>query len=337
MEQHLKFRLPFGDIALDDFYLDDLQSRITDLCLHSPDRPTKVAACECLHAMTISLIGNHAFTMENRDTEKTTLVNLIRKLMPKLLELACDPEPVTKQIIEPLVLQMIRWYAQKAAKLSAESTAMLDCIMDGLVSERNPVVRDFCARCAREFLEFSLKERRSGEISVSTAVLLDRIISFSGHSSSAKRFGAALAFNQCYRIFREDWVTVDIYGICLIVAFTKSLALSHRDNQGSGSGKMVESSLDHMGRIVEKYAKKMDKVSERRKNPVELLESTLTALVDWLVLQVTLTARQSALSKVLLLVRSEHYYPCLIQASSAGQQSHSLVAVKKLSRAILSL
>ena len=96
-----------------------------------------------------------------------------------------------------------------------------------------------------------------------------------GHSSAAKRFGAALAFNSCYRLFREDAVLVDMFTINLTVTFVKSLAWSHMDIPGFGSDKLTQTCLDHLARIVEKYEKDLKKVSTRRVKTPELKEPRL--------------------------------------------------------------
>ncbi|XP_055346029.1 DNA-dependent protein kinase catalytic subunit-like isoform X2 [Paramacrobiotus metropolitanus] len=284
MEKHMNFKFPFSDVILSNFFLDDLLPRVIDLAMHCPDRRTKVAACEALHAMTVTLVGNHAFMPDDRRS-KSTLLNLIQKLMPKLLELACDAEPIAKQIFEPLLLQIIHWYSRKSAMATKESAAVLECVMEGLISERNPVVRDFSARCAQEYLEWSLKDTRPGEMSVATRSLLEKIISFASHSSAAKRFGAGLAFSRCYRIFRENPMSVDIFTIDLVVTFTKSLAIAHRDNAGMGTEKLMESCLEHLEKIVGKYVKKLQKPTTHRRRPADLEEATVEHLIKWLFLQ----------------------------------------------------
>ncbi|OWA49909.1 DNA-dependent protein kinase catalytic subunit [Hypsibius exemplaris] len=292
MVQHLQFSVPFDDMMLKSFYLDVYLPRVTELCLHSPDRPTKVAACELLHAITIILVGTHSEVSADK-REKAILMDLINKLMPKILELACDVEPVTKQIFEPLSVQMVHWFSRTAQTASAEATAVLDCVMDGLVSEGNPTLRSFCARCLNEFLGWSGKNLPANSKAVPPAAtaLLERIVSYAGHSSCAKRFGAALAFSHCYKTFRENSAVVDVFTIDLIVTFTKSLALCHRDPPGFGSTKAVELCLLHLARIVEKYAKTLISTASRRRVPVELdegkleKEATLEKLTTWMLMQ----------------------------------------------------
>lgn len=113
---------------------------------------------------------------------------------------------------------------------------------------------------------------RDAPAPVASVSLFERIISFAGHSSAAKRFGAALAFNNCYRLFREDSVLVDMFTINLIVTFVKSLAWSHMDIPGFGADKLTASCLDHLARIVEKYGKDLNKTASRRTKIPELKE-----------------------------------------------------------------
>ena len=88
---------------------------------------------------------------------KESLMVLLQKLMPKILELACDVEPVTKQLFEPLIVEIIHHFSRHAQKTPVEAGVILDRLMDGLVTERNPTIRSFCARCVSEFLEWSAK------------------------------------------------------------------------------------------------------------------------------------------------------------------------------------
>ena len=154
---------------------------------YSPDRPTKVAACELLHAITIVLVGTHS-EMSAEKREKSTLMELIAKLMPKILELSCDVEPVARQIFEPLAFQMVRWFSRAAHKASGEASAVLDCVLEGLVSERNPALRNLCACCLKEFLVAATNQHgNQTTVPPAAASLLERMISYAGHSSSAKR------------------------------------------------------------------------------------------------------------------------------------------------------
>ncbi|GAU90192.1 DNA dependent Protein Kinase catalytic subunit [Ramazzottius varieornatus] len=295
MQKHLQFQVPFIDMILGNFYLDDFLPRLTELCLHDPDRSTKVAACELLHAVTVFLIGTHANTAAENSGKKS-LLTLLQKLMPKIIELACDVEPVTKQLFEPLIVEIIHHFSHHAQKIEGEVGVVLDCLMDGLVTERNPTIRSFCARCVSEFLQWSAKGSKVDPTKGSKAIgnspppvasvsLFERIISFAGHSRAAKRFGAALAFNNCYRLFRDDSVLVDMFTINLIVTFVKSLAWSHMDIPGFGADKLTASCLDHLARIVEKYGKDLNKTASRRTKIPELKEARLDFLVDWLLLQ----------------------------------------------------
>jgi DNA-dependent protein kinase catalytic subunit len=69
-----------------------------------------VAAGEVLHSIVLYIIGTHA----NRRADATpgTFKKIYEHLFPALIQLATDIETVTRQLFEPLMLQIIHWFTQ---------------------------------------------------------------------------------------------------------------------------------------------------------------------------------------------------------------------------------
>ena len=83
-------------------WLDAMLPRAASLALTSPDRPSKVAAAEFLHAATLLMVGHNARAAAPRGgdyaREPTKFHHIYRRLFPVVIELAVDPEPVTRTL-----------------------------------------------------------------------------------------------------------------------------------------------------------------------------------------------------------------------------------------------
>ena len=76
-------------------FSDTFLPRIIELATSSSDRQTKVAACELLHSLVLYMIGRGAQKPAGRAGKpKEPMDRLYAKIMPALLQLACDVEQV---------------------------------------------------------------------------------------------------------------------------------------------------------------------------------------------------------------------------------------------------
>ena len=48
-----------------------------------------------------------------------------------VIDLAVDPEPVTRQLFSALAFQLVRWFTQNQAREAAETVALLDALTAG--------------------------------------------------------------------------------------------------------------------------------------------------------------------------------------------------------------
>uniref|UniRef100_A0A671MAS8 DNA-dependent protein kinase catalytic subunit n=1 Tax=Sinocyclocheilus anshuiensis TaxID=1608454 RepID=A0A671MAS8_9TELE len=264
-EKRLSFAVPFKDMK-PVIYLDSFLPRVTELALSSSDRQTKVAACELLHSLVIYIVGKGAQMTED-DKSAPPMYNLHRKVFPVLLRLACDVDQVTRQLFEPLVMQLIHWFTNNRKFESQDTVAVLEALLDGIVDPLDSTFRDFSGTCIQEFVKWSIKQTTPKQQEKSPAnikSLFKRIYSLALHPNVFKRLGAALAFNSMYRQFREESSLVEQFVFEVLVVFVESLALAHFDEKSLGTVQQCCSSLDHLKRIIKHKADLLNKNSKRR-------------------------------------------------------------------------
>lgn len=264
-EKRLSFAVPFKDIK-PVIYLDSFLPRVTELALSSSDRQTKVAACELLHSLVIYMVGKGAQMTED-DKSAPPMYNLHRKVFPVLLRLACDVDQVTRQLFEPLVMQLIHWFTNNRKFESQDTVAVLEAILDGIVDPLDSTLRDFSGTCIQEFVKWSIKQttpKQQEKSPTNTKSLFKRIYSLALHPNVFKRLGAALAFNSMYRQFREESSLVEQFVFEVLVVFVESLALAHFDEKSLGTVQQCCNSLDHLMRIIKHKADSLNKNTKRR-------------------------------------------------------------------------
>ncbi|KAJ3611495.1 hypothetical protein NHX12_021510 [Muraenolepis orangiensis] len=267
-EKRLSFAVPFADMK-PVIYLDPFLPRVTELALSTSDRQTKVAACELLHSLVVYMIGKSA-QMADVAGSPPPMYNLHRKLFPVLLRLACDVDQVTRQLFEPLVMQLIHWFTNNNKFESQDTVAVLEAILDGLVDPLDSTLRDFCGRCVQEFVKWSVKQTSPEQQERSPAnikSLFKRIYSLALHPNSFKRLGAAMAFNSIYRQFREENALVEQFVFEVLVVFVESLALAHSDDRSVGTLQQCGSAIDHLKRIFQYKAAALNQHNANRRVP----------------------------------------------------------------------
>ncbi|KAK2522227.1 Prkdc [Columba guinea] len=158
--------------------------------------------------------------------------------LPRVTELALSASDrqtkVTRQLYEPLVMQLIHWFTNNKKFESQDTVVFLEAILSGIVDPVDSTLRDFCGQCVREFLKWSIKQttpRQQERSPVNTKSLFKRLYSLALHPSAFKRLGAALAFNSIYREFREENSLVEQFVFEALVVFLESLALTHTDEK----------------------------------------------------------------------------------------------------------
>nr|XP_025866823.1 DNA-dependent protein kinase catalytic subunit isoform X1 [Vulpes vulpes] len=265
-EKRLSFAVPFIEMK-PVIYLDVFLPRVTELALSASDRQTKVAACELLHSVVMFMLGK-ATQMPECGQGFPPMYQLYKRTFPVLLRLACDVDQVTRQLYEPLVMQLIHWFTNNKKFESHDTVALLETILDGIVDPVDSTLRDFCGRCIREFLKWSIKQttpQQQEKSPVNTKSLFKRLYSFALHPNAFKRLGASLAFNNIYREFREEESLVEQFVFEALVTYLESLALAHTDEKPLGTIRQCCDAIDHLSRIIEKKHVSLNKVKKRRR------------------------------------------------------------------------
>lgn len=157
----LPFTFSFTDLDI-NLALDPLLPRITQLAQHSPDRKTKVAACELLHAITVYLVGKSAMQTDSNNNTSSSFTTLYTKLFPCLIRLAVDLESIARSLFRPLFLQLIHWFTRNSQYENQDTISILNSCLDAVSSSNGPI-RDFGADCCVEFLKYSIKQTTAEE------------------------------------------------------------------------------------------------------------------------------------------------------------------------------
>ncbi|XP_041824461.1 DNA-dependent protein kinase catalytic subunit [Melanotaenia boesemani] len=268
LERRLSFAVPFSDMK-PVIYLDPFLPRISELALSTSDRQTKVAACELLHSLVVYMVGKSAQMAEGKN-KPPPMYKLHKRLFPVLLRLACDVDQVTRQLFEPLVMQLIHWFTNNKKFESQDTVAVLEAILDGVVDPTDSTLRDFCGRCMEEFVKWSIKQttpRQQEKSPTNMKSLFKRIYSLALHPGGFRRLGAALAFNNIYRQFREENSLVEQFVFEVLVIFVESLALAHSDERSMGTLQQCCSAIDHLKRIIKHKAPSLNQHSTNRRIP----------------------------------------------------------------------
>uniref|UniRef100_A0A2K6UN33 DNA-dependent protein kinase catalytic subunit n=1 Tax=Saimiri boliviensis boliviensis TaxID=39432 RepID=A0A2K6UN33_SAIBB len=264
-EKRLSFAVPFREMK-PVIFLDVFLPRVTELALTASDRQTKVAACELLHSMVMFMLGK-ATQMPEGGQGVPPMYQLYKRTFPVLLRLACDVDQVTRQLYEPLVMQLIHWFTNNKKFESQDTVALLEAILDGIVDSVDSTLRDFCGRCIQEFLKWSIKQttpQQQEKSPVNTKSLFKRLYSLALHPNAFKRLGASLAFNNIYREFREEESLVEQFVFEALVIYMESLALAHADEKCLGTIQQCCDAIDHLCRIIEKKHVSLNKAKKRR-------------------------------------------------------------------------
>ncbi|KAL1788740.1 DNA-dependent protein kinase catalytic subunit isoform X1 [Sigmodon hispidus] len=283
-EKRLSYAVPFREMK-PVLYLDVFLPRVTELALSASDRQTKVAACELLHSMVMFMLGRASQMPEGQGWPP--MYHLYKHTFPVLLQLACDVDQVTRQLYEPLVMQLIHWFTNNKKFESQDTVALLETILDGIVDPVDSTLRDFCGCCIREFLKWSIKQttpQQQEKSPVNSKSLFKRLYSLALHPNAFKRLGAALAFNHIYKEFREEESLVEQFVFEALVTYMESLALAHSDEKSLGTIQQCCDAIDHLRRIIEKKHVSLNKSKKRRlpRGFPRLTSLCLLDLVKWL-------------------------------------------------------
>ncbi|XP_050692200.1 DNA-dependent protein kinase catalytic subunit-like isoform X2 [Eriocheir sinensis] len=283
-QKHIRFALPFNQTKI-DIHLDDLLPRVVDLALNSSDRQTKVAASELLHSTIIVMIG--IGSQQQREVQEgDSMALLYHHIFKAMLQLACDPDQVTRQLFATLAFQTIHWFTNNTNYENPDTAVLLEAIMSGIVTANNPALRDISAQCLAEFVKWSRKQSRGRDsASLNIKSILKRIFSLCKHPSAFKRLGGCLAWNSIYREVREDATAVDIWALEILNHLMLALNLAQADDPALGTHEQTKQAILHMKRILVVKNELFWKNSSKRRTPVDFEGGTFEDVLVWLLKQ----------------------------------------------------
>lgn len=259
--------------------LDALLPRFCELACTSTERQKKMAACELVHAILLYVIGTNKNNGE-----------LWKKMCGCMLQLGCDGDVAVQQMFEPLVMQTMHYMSRRDQINNAGVETLLQCQMEALAHRTNSAVRDLAARSLREFLVWCIKQTtpeqmRGSPINIRT--LIEKIKLFSLDSMQEKRLAAALAFNNLYRVLREEDDIVCTYWMELFYVFCINLLMCEEYGEQNVHSQpdlgQVSSCLDHLVRVFRERKHIFNAAKPKRRVLVAAFDGDqLRHAVQWL-------------------------------------------------------
>lgn len=100
-EKRLKFAMPLANDQTVDVYFDSCLPRIIDLAQNSPEKKTRIHACELLHGLVLYMIGKSATMPQQASNSQqhesmAAFAKLYARLFPVIIRLATEIEQISR-------------------------------------------------------------------------------------------------------------------------------------------------------------------------------------------------------------------------------------------------
>ncbi|CRK91834.1 CLUMA_CG005456, isoform A [Clunio marinus] len=276
-----RIRLLCEDPLIPNIFLDNLIERVCQLALSSSERTTKIAACELLHGLVLYIMG------KNLDGAET--LPLWKEICKNLIVLATDQDQTVRQLFEPLLMQMMHYFAQPSQILSSLTTVIIEVLMEMISYKKSSGVQDLSARLLREFILWVNKTTNRNQRQASPIKLVDlffELRKMSIETNVSRRIGATLAFNNIYRIVREDEALIDVYWIYLLdtfaINFKNSEDFSVNLDDNSEQFEQITATMSHLTRVFVERSDIFHRASTERIRPNGFEGKTLIDVLKWL-------------------------------------------------------
>ncbi|XP_075235509.1 DNA-dependent protein kinase catalytic subunit-like [Lycorma delicatula] len=302
-------------------YLDTFASRIMELALTSSDRKTRAASYEALQAIFVIFLGQ---TTSKRVTLESA-VEFMKKLLPGLFQLACSTDSIAKQMFSQLLLETCHWYSSTHCLPDYQLSYVhefVKAIFNALTHTSDNSVRDFGAKCLREFISWAkeqLEENHLEKYRLKVESVIKTLNTYCLHPCQFKREGAALAFNSMYAILRRNANIVTVFWLEMLYCYTKSLTLSVNNKHG-------KEALTHICRVLVEKAELFNKENSSRRKPPEFEGTLLKDAVSWLLTQCS-SINADCQQKCMELVKS--IAPCVAGYGSIKEFLDSFINDRK--------
>ncbi|KXS19826.1 hypothetical protein M427DRAFT_41671 [Gonapodya prolifera JEL478] len=193
-DRKLIYTLPFPNMQVELTY-DEILPRVVKLAEESPARKTKIAAGELLHAMILHMVGTSAHSVKDATGESKIcelfqgrLTNYYQKIVPVMLRLAIDNDPVIRALFKPLTMGLIHWFTNNAKFESSDTMIMLNACVDAVSAQGQ--LREFGGECLAEFLAWSIRRTTQDSDVINAKSLFLRLYLLCKDPAPLKRLGA---------------------------------------------------------------------------------------------------------------------------------------------------
>ena len=275
----LGLRVGASSKSLTILSLDDLLPHVAHLAQHSPDRVTKVAACELVHAIAVLLVGKQAqahsgaggslHLAASASADPLGLGPIYRLLYPALLALAVDAEKVAGQLFRPLTAQIAHWIGHTAPPSAPDRVAFLEALFDGAADRGNGALREHCCMLIGTLVQWTVKDvvgsatpaAVASNIDIAVEDVLVRCYAALAHPNPWTRCGGASALaraaQQLIRVSDVDGhvtvtpLTVAVrHAVRAVRHCCESLSQSDSDPPGCGANSFARVASRRFSRIA---------------------------------------------------------------------------------------
>ena len=282
----VEFDIPFQSMNC-RITLDKMLPRIAILAESAPDRKTKIAACELLHAIFLLILGQHSFT-KSATAGESKFLPIWKKLFPVIMRLGVDMDKITRDLFRSLTLQTIRWLTQNAtSKTLGESAVVLQTCVDSCTSLQ-PSLRDFGSESIAELLKYSIKHSVTDLKAVHSSAfsILQRIFYLCQHSNGNFRLGGLIMWNKIYKIFREQEELVGEFSLEILYYLLYAVKMSSKDDYDSELTALSKKSIGHIIKIIKHEYHLFQTPNRDRHFPgLSEKEPVIDHIFEWLFLQ----------------------------------------------------
>lgn len=173
------------------------------------------------------MLGSSASDPSYRSTyataDKTSLSPLYERVLPVALSLAVSSDLVCRALFEKLMLQTTHWFSGLSQVPKADTTSLIDCLIQALSCTNETELREFSARLLSEYFHWSIKQTSGSEIKkggtdLPCDVLLERLLGLAVHPLPGHRRGVIGVLNKIYKYFREEKPLVERFLLRVIYA-----------------------------------------------------------------------------------------------------------------------
>ena len=162
-----------------------------------------------------------------------------------------DSDIAVQQMFEPLLIQIIHFLTQKSEIGYSAANILVDSLMDSISHRSNTNVRDLSARCIREFITWTIKQTTDHHNSpANIEIIIVKLKTYCQDSDPNRRIGAALAFNNIYRLLREEEVQIEKRWFDIFYSFNMNFAISEEFDSAAANLEQISASIDHLVRVL---------------------------------------------------------------------------------------